>query len=339
MDSVTQIALGAAVGEAVLGKKVGNKAVLWGAVAGTIPDLDVIPGSFMDAVAGLDFHRGLSHSILFCLILAPIMGALIAKIHRQENADRWDWTRLLFWSLFTHPLLDSFTTWGTQLFWPFEYRVALKNIFVIDPLYSLPLIVCVIWLLFTGRESQLRRKLNIIGLSLSSGYLLLTLVNKQIMNQNFEDALKDQNIDYFRYTTQPTPLNNILWTVTAETEDGFYVGYHSFLDSNQDLHLLYFKKNHQLLGKIAEDEKVKKLIFLTDGYFAVESTEKGLAINDLRFGLINGWEAGRGRFVFAYDLEFSESNTNQQLIISRKRTSINLSRAMLRQFWMRIKGT
>ncbi len=69
MDSLTQIALGAAVGEAVLGKKVGNKAVLWGAVAATIPDLDVIPGSFMDAVAGLDFHRGLSHSILFCLIL------------------------------------------------------------------------------------------------------------------------------------------------------------------------------------------------------------------------------------------------------------------------------
>ncbi len=339
MDSITQIALGAAIGEAVLGKKVGNKAVLWGAVAGTIPDLDVIPGYFMDTVARLDFHRGISHSILFCLILAPILGALIAKIHRQGNASRWDWTRLLFWSLFTHPVLDCFTTWGTQLFWPFEYRVALKNIFVIDPLYSLPLIVCVIWLLFTGRESQLRRKLNIIGLSLSSGYLLLTLVNKQIMNQNFEDALKDQNIDYFRYTTQPTPLNNILWTVTAETEDGFYVGYHSFLDSNQDLHLLYFKKNHQLLGKIAEDEKVKKLIFLTDGYFAVESTEKGLAINDLRFGLINGWEAGRGRFVFAYDLEFSESNTNQQLIISRKRASINLSRAMLKQFWMRIKGT
>ena len=66
MDSVTQIALGAAVGEAVLGKKVGNKAVLWGAVAGTIPDLDVIPGYFMDTVARLDFHRGFSHSILFC---------------------------------------------------------------------------------------------------------------------------------------------------------------------------------------------------------------------------------------------------------------------------------
>ena len=34
MDAVTQIALGAAVGEATLGKKAGNKAVVWGAIAG-----------------------------------------------------------------------------------------------------------------------------------------------------------------------------------------------------------------------------------------------------------------------------------------------------------------
>jgi len=339
MDSITQIALGAAVGEAVLGKKVGNKAVLWGAVAGTIPDLDVIPGYFMETVARLDFHRGISHSILFCLILAPIMGALIAKIHRQENASRWDWTRLLFWSLFTHPVLDCFTTWGTQLFWPFEYRVAFNSIFVIDPLYTLPLIVSVIWLLFKGRGSQIRRKIKIIGLSLSSGYLVLTLVNKQIMNQSFENALTAQNIKYTRYSTQPTPVNNILWVATAETVDGFYVGYHSFLDNHDGIRFLYFKKNHQVLEELSENEKVKKLIALTKGYFTVEPKMNGLTINDLRFGLINGWRAGPGDFVFAYNLQVPESNTNQQLIISRKRASINFSRAMLRQFWMRIKGT
>ena len=339
MDSVTQIALGAAVGEAVLGKKVGNKAVLWGAVAGTIPDLDVIPGYFMDTVARLDFHRGFSHSILFCLILAPILGTLAAKIHPQENASsQRDWTRLLFLSLLTHPVLDCFTTWGTQLFWPFDYRVAFKNIFVIDPLYSLPLIVCVIWLLFKGRGSQIRRKINIIGLSLSSGYLLLTLVNKQIMQQNFENALTAQNIKYSRYSTQPTPANNILWAATAETVDGFYVGYHSFLDNHQGTPFLHLKKNHQLLGEMAENEKVKKLIALTRGYFTVESNMSGLTINDLRFGLINGWAPGPRSLVFSYNLEVSESNTNQELVISRKRGSINFSRAMLKQFWMRIKG-
>ena len=66
MDSLTQIVLGASVGEAVLGKKVGNKAALYGAIAGTIPDLDVLAGYFVDEITAIEWHRGFSHSILFC---------------------------------------------------------------------------------------------------------------------------------------------------------------------------------------------------------------------------------------------------------------------------------
>ncbi len=339
MDSVTQIALGAAVGEAVLGKKVGNKAALWGGIAATIPDLDVIPGAFMETVARMDFHRGVSHSILFCLLLAPMLGKLVSKIHRGESASSWDWTRLCFWSLFTHTLLDCFTTWGTQLFWPFAYRVALNSIFIIDPLYTLPLIGCVIWLLFKKQGSRLRRKLNIIGLSLSSGYLLLTLVNKQIMNHKFENILNAQNIKYSRFSTHPTPINNILWTVNAETEDGFYIGYQSFLDSHDDIPLLHFKKNHYSLEEIADNEKVKKLIALTKGYFTVEPNPGGLTINDLRFELINGWAAtGPRAFVFAYTLQVTESNPHQRVNISRKAPSMTFKKEILTQFWKRIKG-
>ena len=63
MDSLTQIVLGAAVGEAALGKKVGNKALLYGAIAGTIPDLDILSGYFVDTVTALESHRGVTHSI------------------------------------------------------------------------------------------------------------------------------------------------------------------------------------------------------------------------------------------------------------------------------------
>ena len=72
MDSITQIVLGAAVGEAVLGKKVGNKAMLWGAIAGTIPDLDVIVGKFFQPITALEMHRGFSHSIIFALLFSPV---------------------------------------------------------------------------------------------------------------------------------------------------------------------------------------------------------------------------------------------------------------------------
>ena len=69
MDSLTQIVLGAAVGEAALGKRVGNSAMIWGAIAGTIPDMDVLSNLFMSPIDALAFHRGISHSIVFNILL------------------------------------------------------------------------------------------------------------------------------------------------------------------------------------------------------------------------------------------------------------------------------
>ena len=65
MDSLTQLALGAAVGEIVLGKKAGNRAMLWGAVGGTIPDLDILANFITDEMTALAFHRSITHSFLF----------------------------------------------------------------------------------------------------------------------------------------------------------------------------------------------------------------------------------------------------------------------------------
>ena len=146
MDSLTQIVLGAAVGEAVLGKKVGNKAMLYGAIAGTIPDLDTFASAFTDTITAIEIHRGFTHSIVFSILFAPIFGWLISKIEKKSIATWQNWSWLMFWGLFTHPLLDSHTTWGTQLFWPLEVRLAYKNIFVIDSLYTLPFLVFLILL-------------------------------------------------------------------------------------------------------------------------------------------------------------------------------------------------
>src|SRR5690606_27030669 len=131
MDSLTQIVLGAAVGEAVLGKKVGNKAILYGAIAGTIPDLDILSGYFTDTLTAIEWHRGFSHSIFFSVLFAPVFGWLIHKLERKQAATWRDWSLLMFWGLVTDPILDAFTTWGTQLFWPSQIKLTLQSIFVI----------------------------------------------------------------------------------------------------------------------------------------------------------------------------------------------------------------
>ena len=93
MDSLTQIVLGIATAELVAGKKLQNKTFLYGAVLGTIPDLDIIVGKFMSDVNGVAIHRGLSHSILFFLFLSPIFGWVISKI--EKNSISFKSTSLL----------------------------------------------------------------------------------------------------------------------------------------------------------------------------------------------------------------------------------------------------
>ena len=128
MDSLTQILLGAAVGEAVLGRKIGNKAILWGAIAGTIPDLDVLVKFFTDTVSALEIHRGLTHSIFFVILFSPIMAWLMGRIYKFKEATFKEWTIFYVLVLITHPLLDAHTTWGTKLFWPLDIRLAYQNI-------------------------------------------------------------------------------------------------------------------------------------------------------------------------------------------------------------------
>ena len=360
MDSLTQIVLGAAVGEVVLGKKVGNKAILWGAVAGTIPDLDVLSKYFVDEVSALEMHRGFSHSILFGILFAPVFAVLVKKQERiflsvffiammsvfflgqeeligkgisiaalvgllfgayklkptREEITTWDWTKLMFVGLVTHPLLDAHTAWGTQLFWPLEYRIAYKNIFVVDPLYTLPFLAFLILAMIQNRESKKRRFYNSMGLIISSVYMLLTIGFKGISYFKFINSLETQNIEYTEVRTRPTPMNSILWSANVETKDSYYVGMYSLLDDDDNIEYLRFEKNHGALDNFKNEEKIQRLIKIAKGWYTIDELEGDTLIyNDLRFGQIG---IGIDKpFVFSYKI-WRDDEGNLQLIEAPK---------------------
>ncbi len=146
MDSLTQIVLGGTVAYATLGPKVGKKAVLYGALLGTLPDLDVfLP--YGGEVEAFTYHRGFSHSILVHLVLSPIIAWLLAKLHPISSDSEfkyswYKWTLMVFLCLSTHALLDACTVYGTQLLWPItQYPFGFSNLFIIDPAYTLPLLL------------------------------------------------------------------------------------------------------------------------------------------------------------------------------------------------------
>lgn len=331
MDSFTQIILGAAVGEAVLGRKIGNKALLYGAIAGTIPDLDVIASFFTDTVTALEIHRGFTHSIFFSLLFAPIFAFIVNKFETYKNFKNW--TLLFFWAFITHPILDAQTTWGTQLFWPLDIRLAFKNIFVVDPLYTLPFLVFLILAMRQKKASKKRRFYNNLGLGISSSYLVLTLILKGVSYQKFTKELAAQNINYIAIKTKPTPLNTILWTVNVDTKDSFYIGNSSFFDE-QPIHFSEYPKNHYLLGDIAKHQKTKRMIAISKGWYTINKKNNTLYFNDLRFGVLS-IQPNAANFVFKYKIEIATDGTPFFIEEPKDRSD---GKKLLLDLWTRIKG-
>ena len=117
MDTITQIALGAAVGEATLGRQVGRRAMLWGGICGLFPDLDVLV-PLGDAVKNFTYHRGPSHSLFVLAALTPLFVYVILKLYPQTARFRIRWYALVYLAFATHVLLDCLTVYGTQILWP-----------------------------------------------------------------------------------------------------------------------------------------------------------------------------------------------------------------------------
>ncbi|GAA4427256.1 metal-dependent hydrolase [Pontibacter saemangeumensis] len=337
MDSLTQIVLGASIGEAVAGKKLGNKAMLWGAIAGTIPDLDVLLNPLLDTVEQLSFHRSLTHSFLFAFIVAPLLGLLLQRVYRQKLATVWEWSLLFFLGFTTHALLDSCTTWGTQLFWPFSrYGVAFYNIFVVDPLYTVPFLLFVLAAAFLHRLHPKRRFLNYSGLIISSAYLLFSFVAKATADKAFEHSLQRQQIGYSSYISKPTPLNTIFWSVTAQGEDGYYNGFYSLLDEDKAIRFTYEPQRAELLRPYRGNAKVERLLDIMKGYYAVEAAEDGgVYLKDMRFGKFDGWRESGGDYVFVYHIGWNQQG---ELQVEELTNRPSVDQQYLSEFWERLKG-
>lgn len=319
MDSLTQIVLGAACGEVALGKKIGNKAMLFGAFGGTIPDLDVILGNLLYAneIDRLAFHRGFMHSILFALMASLILGLIFYELYnsgkRKDSTTIKDWIWLFFLSIFTHPILDSFTPYGTQLFLPFtDYRVAFNNISVADPFYTLPFLLCLIVVLFFKRSNPRRMKWTKAGICISSAYMLFTIGNKLYVDSVFKKSFQEANISYQRFSAQPTILNNFLWYSVAETHSSYHLAFYSiFDDSNMATNILEIPKNHHLIN--VDHPDIKTLRWFSKDYYAIShiDTTKQIVYKDLRYPLLNETKAESSLFSFYLVKENSRWDTQR----------------------------
>jgi inner membrane protein len=283
VDSLSQLALGAAVGVATLGRRTAIwKAALWGGIAGTLPDLDVLI-DHGDALRNMTGHRGESHALFWLTLFSPVFAALPALLHRQrELFARW-W--LAMWlALVTHPLLDAMTVYGTRLLLPFsDYPVAVGSVFIIDPLYTVPLVVGVVAALARREWGGLRW--NRAGLVLSTAYLGWSVLAQWHVREHAQEALAARGAAEVPVLVTPTAFNTVLWRVVALHGDGSYdEGFYSLLDNGRPMRLDRFSGSPALHSQLAGLDPVQRLGRFSRGFYKLHERDGRAVITDLRMG-------------------------------------------------------
>ncbi len=282
MDSITQAILGAAVGESLLGKRVGWKGATLGAIVATIPDLDIVLTPFFSELEKISIHRGYSHSILFCILASIVLAYVFKRINWTKAIGYYRLYLFSFLLLFTHVILDAFTSYGTQLFLPFtDWRVSFDSISIIDPVYTLPLILGLISSLFLFKKDDKKRSFaNAIGLIVSSLYLLFTLANKQNVEKVFYSQLEEQSIPSYNLLTVPTKLANVNWYGVARDKTHLYIGqYSSFKKNKIEFHA--FPINDELLMNL-DPWLVNRMIWFAQGFYTVAKKDGKIRIYNMQ---------------------------------------------------------
>ncbi|MVO10460.1 hypothetical protein GOQ30_14895 [Flavobacterium sp. TP390] len=328
MDSLSQIVLGAATFALVKDKEIGKKALLYGAILGTIPDLDVLLNSFFDPIQQLAIHRAFSHSIFFSLVLSLLFAKWFSYKYKTSYLS-WFWASFL--ALFTHPLLDICTTYGTRILYPLSKSFySLDNVFVIDPLYTIWLLIGCMVLLFMKNSNPKRTLVIQWSLLLSTAYLVFGLCTNLYVRHHFKKELERQNIDYTQLKIVPTPFNTILWQGIVKTNEGFYFSDYSLLDSKNTLDFHYEKSNVSFLESKQKIKALEPFFNFTEGYALAREENGKMMIYGTKFGPIS---IKNEQAEFFFPLEFEKDGT---YTLAQKQPD-NYAE-LLEKLFIRIKG-
>lgn len=334
MDSLTHVVLGAAIGEALAGKKLGKKAMLLGAAAQSLPDIDFVAFLWTTPAEDLLEHRGFTHSFLFLALATGAFALLARQYWANKEIGLREWLILFGVEIATHDFIDAFNAYGTGWFEPFAHtRVSFNTLFVADPFFTLgPMVAAVALLLLPPNHP---RRLNwayagIVGAVIYLGYAVSSKISA---TEDIEVSLTQKGIAHDRFFTTPTPLNTWLWYAVAQDKHGFHVGFRSIFDRTAAMNWHYFPQNDSLLNPVHDHEELQHLKRFSQGYYTAEMRGDSLVFNDLRFGQ-NGWSNPEAKFVFNFYLSHQVDN---RIVIQRGRFS-HWNKDTLLSFLQRIKG-
>jgi inner membrane protein len=308
--------------------------MLAGALLQSLPDIDFLAAFFLGPTENLLAHRGITHSLLF-LLLATILFALLAQRIFPGKLLWRQWVFFIALQIGVHLFIDSMNNYGIGLLEPFnDQKMALHVLYVADPFFSaLPVIALLVLLIMRSGERR-RRAWAIFPLAASGIYLLLAVLIKLKIENNFTRELMEKGLAYERKLTTPAPFSTLLWFVSAGGKDGSYTGYRSAFGKEEPSSLNYFPRNDSLLNQVQDQVAVRNLKQFSNGFYTVEKWSDTVVFNDLRFGQVVGWYDPDEKFVFHYYLD-KPAKANR-LVVQRGRLE-GWNRNTLRSYIQQIR--
>jgi inner membrane protein len=335
MDSLTHIVLGACIGEAFAGKQVGKKALIWGALAQSVPDIDFIAAFWLNPAKELLAHRGFTHSLLFGASMTFFLALVAERWHRPHEFTLRKWIYFFATEIFVHLLLDACNAYGVGWFEPFSsYRISFNTLFVADPFFSIWPAISFAAILILKTTNRNRVRWAKWGIAFCIIYTAYAFYNKMTITQKLREIARVQKINYDRSFSTPTPLNNWLWYVVMQDSNGYHITYRSVFDRSSTAQFEFFPRNDILLRPFENQEDLRLLKRFSQGYYTSEMWSDTLVFNDLRFGQIIGWRERRARFAFHYFLQYPDNN---EVVVQRGRFA-GWNRAAFISLVQRIKG-
>ena len=286
MDSVTHVALGAGVAVAVLGRRMGpRKAALLGGLLGTMPDVDVlIPRE--SAVDAFVLHRTGTHSLVMQALAAPLVGEALVRLFAALKDRRLRTYLAVYLCFATHALVDYFTVYGTRLFWPlWSEPLGLGSIFIIDPLYSLPLLVAMVWALLTPAWTPRFKRGLTVCLGLSVAYLGWGAVAQRVVEGRAEAVLAARGIVPERLLAVPTPFNSLYWRVIALDGERYLNLYGSVFGGADEMTVYAHGRGNGLAECLNGNRAYDTLAWFSRGFYRLEERDGQVFLSDLRMGL------------------------------------------------------
>lgn len=301
--------------------------MLWGAALGTLPDLDVLiplEGPVEDFV----YHRGFSHSMFLLALVSPVAAWLITRIHPATRDSFRRWWLLAFLVLETGVLLDFLTVYGTQILWPFETTPrAWPVLFIVDPVFTVPLVAGVSAAWIVNRRSPRGHRLNAAGLAIAMVYLLWAFGVREFVDRNVRYKLAAQEVSYSRLISTPAPFNTFLWRSVGIDRGRYFQTYYSILDGDAPLVVDHYRRNLDLLRGLEQHPPVAKLRWFTRGWYAAQQVGDDIVMTDLRMG-------SEPNYVFSFTV--AKAGKSRPVPVKDEQRDVELDWSQLGRVWRRI---